>query len=210
MSLYNNLWGVPVYKVNTNYTFSKFNQDAKDLVDKHIEETKPDTGKAKVFLERGKFLENPKLHEIKDLLNTHAYNFRDNVMMCTNELEMQSSWLTVNHKGDSHPAHKHAHTIFSVCYYPRAETGSLTLVSPEGKNSFQKDYYLGLSYSEYNVWNSSDWTIPVLSGDIVIFPGWVSHLTTPNESETPRLMIGANYWLRGSMQFFDELDTITI
>ena len=48
------------------------------------------------------------------------------------------------------------------------------------------------------------------SGDVVIFPGWVHHSTTPNESDEPRLMIGANYWLRGNMQFFDELDRINI
>ncbi len=48
------------------------------------------------------------------------------------------------------------------------------------------------------------------SGDVVIFPGWVQHFTTPNESDKPRLMIGANYWLKGEMMFKDELDRIDI
>lgn len=210
MSLYNNLWGVPVYKINTNYTYSNFDQDAKDLVDEYVGLTKPDSTEVNVVLERGKLLQDPRLEKIKELIDLHAHYFRDNFMMCTNELETQASWLTVNHKGSRHPQHNHAHTIFSVCYYPRAETGSLVLIAPDNKNTWQKEYRMGFQYTKFNEWNALDWAIPVLSGDIVIFPGWVSHFTTPNESDDSRLMIGANYWLRGDMIFHDELDKITI
>tara|TARA_B100001057_G_scaffold478969_1_gene550031 strand:- start:564 stop:1196 length:633 start_codon:yes stop_codon:yes gene_type:complete len=210
MSLYNNLWGVPVYKVNTNYTYSKLDQNAKDLIDKHISFTKSNSDSVNVIIERGKFLEDIKLVEIKKLIDSHAHYFRDNFMMCTNELETQASWLTINHKGSKHPQHNHPHAIFSVCYYPRAESGSLVLIAPDGKNTWQKEYRLGFQYTQFNEWNSLDWSIPVLSGDIVIFPGWVSHFTSPNESDNSRIMIGANYWLRGEMKFEDELDSIRI
>ena len=69
---------------------------------------------------------------------------------------------------------------------------------------------MGFQYTQLNEWSATNWSVPVMSGDIVIFPGWVQHSTTPNESDEPRLMIGANYWLRGNMQFFDELDRINI
>ena len=54
------------------------------------------------------------------------------------------------------------------------------------------------------------WTIPLVSGDIVIFPGYISHGSTENDSDTDRYMIGANFWLKGEMVFFDELDRINI
>ena len=69
---------------------------------------------------------------------------------------------------------------------------------------------MGFQYTQFNEWSATNWSIPVMSGDVVIFPGWVHHSTTPNESDESRLMIGANYWLRGNMQFFDELDRINI
>jgi|TARA_B110001454_G_scaffold44312_1_gene43332 uncharacterized protein (TIGR02466 family) len=212
MSLFNNLWGVPIYKENVNYTYSNFDKDTQDFVDKYIENTKPFSGLGgvKIFKAEGRFLENPELEKIKDLVNQHAQIFRDRIMECTNELQMSASWITVNHKGDVHDQHKHPHAIFSVCYYPKVESGELKLLAPDYKNTFEKDYYLGFSYSKCNIWNSRTWSIPVLSGDIVIFPGWVVHHTTPNESDTPRLMIGANYWLKGEMKFSDELDSITI
>ena len=210
MTVFNNLWGVPVYKVNTNYTYSNFTPEAKDYVDDYIKNTDEASKSVNVFVERGRFLDNLKLEKIKELISTHAYYFRDNIMMCTNELEIQASWLTVNHKGSNHPAHNHAHTIFSVCYYPRADSGNLILQAPDGKSTWQKEYRMGFQYTQFNEWSATNWSIPVMSGDVVIFPGWVHHSTTPNESDESRLMIGANYWLRGNMQFFDELDRINI
>ena len=210
MTVFNNLWGVPVYKVNTNYTYSNFTPEAKDYIDDYIKNTDEASKSVNVFVERGRFLDNLKLEKIKELISTHAYYFRDNIMMCTNELEIQASWLTVNHKGSYHPPHNHAHAIFSVCYYPKADSGELVLQAPDGKSTWQRDYRMGFQYTQLNEWSATNWSVPVMSGDIVIFPGWVQHSTTPNESDELRLMIGANYWLRGNMQFFDELDRINI
>ena len=200
-----NLWSVPVYKENTDHTWSRFSEEQKN---KLLELQKEKLGV--VVPGKGVLLDDPIFKDIKELIHTHALKYKNEIMLCDNDLDWQSSWFTVNKKGDNHEFHKHRHTIFSVCYYPRAETGSLVLIAPGGKNTWQQEYRMGFKYSKYNEWNSADWSIPVLSGDIVIFPGWVSHLTTPNESEKSRLMIGANYWLKGHMQFFDDLDSITI
>ncbi len=214
MSLYyNNLWGIPVYKENVDYKYSTFDKDTQDFLDKYIENTESVVGVkgVQVFLDKAKFLENPELEKIKDLVNQRAQIFRDTIMACTNELQMVESWLTVQHKGNSHDSHSHTYAIFSVCYYPKAESGSLVLSAPNSKNTFEKDYLFGFSYSEFNTWNSPTWTIPVLSGDIVIFPASVTHFTKPNKSETPRFMIAANYWLKGTMRNQDNgLDRILI
>ena len=201
------LWGVPILKENCNHTFSDFNKDLQDYIQEYCKE-KSDT--TNVIMNKGLFLEDKRLDQVKKIIETHAYYYRDNIMGCTNELELVNSWLTVNHKGSAHSAHSHPHTIFSVCYYPRAESGQLVIISPDGKNSFQHDYKLGFQNTHYNEFNASDWSIPVMSGDVVIFPGYLTHFGTPNEHDKPRLMIGANYWLRGDMIFHDELDKITI
>ena len=129
-------------------------------------------------------------------------------MLCENALDWQSSWFTVNKKGDNHEFHKHRHTIFSVCYYPKVKSGDLLLEAPNGKNSFMKDYCFGFKYTDVNSYNCSIWEIPLVSGDIVIFPGYINHGSSENKSDEDRYMIGANFWLRGEMQFFDELDRI--
>ena len=137
------------------------------------------------------------------------------VVFCGEELSEENNKQLFVPRGFLHGfATLEDNTIFSYkCdnyYYPKAESGDLVLQAPDSKNTFEKDYLFGFSYSEFNTWNSPTWSIPVLSGDIVIFPAWVTHFTTPNKSDTPRLMIGANYWLKGEMNFKDELDSIVL
>ena len=66
MTVFNNLWGVPVYKVNTNFTYSDFTPEAKDYVDDYIKNTDEASKSVNVFVERGRFLDNLKLEKIKE------------------------------------------------------------------------------------------------------------------------------------------------
>lgn len=197
------LWSVPVYKENTDHTWSRFSEEQKN---KLLELQKEKVGV--VVSSKGVLLEDPIFKDIKELIYTHALKYKNEIMLCDNDLEWQSSWFTLNKKGDNHDLHKHLHTIFSVCYYPKVKSGDLELQVPDGKNAFMKDYCFGFKYKDYNRYNCIKWRIPLVSGDIVIFPGSIYHGSTDNESDDNRYMIGANFWLRGQMQFYDELDRI--
>ena len=61
MTIFNNLWGVPVYKINTNYTYSNFTPEAKEYIDDYINSSVENSKTANVFVERGRFLDNLKL-----------------------------------------------------------------------------------------------------------------------------------------------------
>ena len=202
------LWSIPVYKENTDHTWSRFSDEQKNKLLALQEDRKEKHNT--VIKYKGILLDDPLFKDIRELITTHALIYKNEIMMCENELELQSSWFTVNRKGQSHDFHKHRHTIFSVCYYPKVNSGDLVLETPEGKNSFMKDYCFGFKYSNFNRYNCSMWTIPLIAGDIVIFPGYISHGSTENDSDTDRYMIGANFWLKGEMVFFDELDRINV
>jgi len=47
------------------------------------------------------------------------------------------------------------------------------------------------------LFNSPRWNIDVKTHDMVLFPGDLVHGTEPNESDTDRIVIGANYFIRG-------------
>ena len=211
------IWGVPVYKESTNNTLSTFSdveldilktareecEIAKDMRQNHPTQTE-------IVKAHGDILTKPELERVNNLIQTHAERYAREVICMKQDIKQTSSWLTVAKKGDWHRSHFHRHTLFSVCFYPKAYSGKLILTADKGKNSFQQDYFLGLQYTEYNSWNCMNWSIPITSGDIVIFPGSVSHGASENESEEERWMIGANYWVSGTLSFHDELDTITI
>ena len=211
------IWGVPVYKESTNNTLSTFSDieldilktaRAEDDIAEDMRQNHP--GQTEIVKSHGDILTKPELERVNNLIETHAERYAREVICMKQDIKQTSSWFTVAKKGDWHKPHIHRHTLFSVCYYPKAYSGNLVLTAPDSKNSFQKDYFLGLQYTEYNEWNCQTWTIPIESGDIVIFPGSTSHGASVNESDEERWMIGANYWVSGTLSFHDELDTITI
>ena len=211
------LWGVPVYKQSTNQTLSTFSDKELDILktareeDENGKETRQNyPTHTEVIKTNGNILTRPGLERINNLIETHAEIYAREVICMKQDIKQTSSWFTVAKKGDWHRPHIHRHTLFSICYYPKAYSGNLMLTAPYSKNSFQQDYFLGLEYTEYNAYNCQNWSIPIPSGDVVIFPGSVLHGASENESEKERWMIGANYWVSGTLSFLDELDTITI
>ena len=45
----------------------------------------------------------------------------------------------------------------------------------------------------------NEFIFPLTANDLVIFPGWIPHQGTPNNSNVDRVMIGANYFLTGNL-----------
>ena len=62
------LWGVPILKENCNHTFSDFNKDLQDYIQEYCKE-KSDT--TNVIMNKGLFLEDKRLDQVKTVSYTH-------------------------------------------------------------------------------------------------------------------------------------------
>ena len=71
---------------------------------------------------------------------------------------------------------------------------------------------IDLSYKvlQQNVFNSRTINLSVKTGDMVIFPGWCEHMALPNENDSPRIILGTNYFVTGSFGDYDNKDLIQI
>ena len=47
-------------------------------------------------------------------------------------------------------------------------------------------------------------------GDLVIFPGWITHSCTENENDEDRIALGVNYFLKGEIGSEDTVDLINL
>ncbi len=207
------LWGVPVYKESTELTWNNFTMEEKLIIENYENNQKfKMPGKPKLLYgkPKGKILNNISLKRISDLIDSHVELYRKNIMGIKQEMIKTASWITIQEDGDSHQRHNHKHSVISVCFYPQVDSGKLQLSAVNEKNSFQEHYHFGYEYTKKNVFNSNRWDIEVNSGDIVIFPGYVRHGTTRNNSKNKRIMIGTNYMPTGDMIFLDELDKINM
>jgi len=155
-----------------------------------------------------RLLETYGMERVRDFMVGFTQNYVKETLKIEQEFYLTSSWATKNKKGDRHHGHTHPNTLLSCVYYAKAESGKLTVSTD--RNGLFPNFDFNFELTEYNVYNSKSWTLDVKSGDIVIFPGWLNHFSTPNESEEDRLLIGANFFTRGKFGTYENTDLIEI
>ncbi len=153
-------------------------------------------------------LDLPELDRPKAFIENMTKDFVASDLKINNEFYMTSSWATLNEKGCKHHNHAHPNTLLSAVYYVNAESGQLVINSPT--NGLFPNFDFKFDVKEYNIFNSKSWKIDVKTGDLVIFPGWLHHYTTPNEHENPRVIIGANFFTRGKFGKYEDTDLIEV
>lgn len=155
-----------------------------------------------------RLLELPELKRVHDFIVKTVKDFVKDHLKITDEFYLTSSWATTNKKGSKHHSHNHPNTLLSAVYYPHAESGDLLFHSSQ--NGLFPNFDFKFNYSEYNEFNSKSWTLPVKTGDLVIFPGWLTHESTPNEHDSLRVMIGANFFTRGIFGNYKEVNLLEV
>lgn len=97
-----------------------------------------------------------------------------------------NSWLNVHYRGGRTHAHNHSNTFMAAAAY---------LYMPENGGFIEaKDPLEDLKGFYYH--DTHDWMwreIPVVSGDILVFPGWLKHRTQANNSNEERWVLTTNF-----------------
>jgi len=141
--------------------------------------------------------DDPRFNRIKEFMQDHIDDYVANILEIENKMVLTTSWCAVNKPGSHHPKHDHKNTILSIVYYADCESGDLVL---DFKNSrLEERFNFSYNIKRYNEFNSNQWILPLRTGDIIIFPGWVDHYTQDNKSDKERIVIGANYFIRGQL-----------
>jgi len=88
-----------------------------------------------------------------------------------NEFFIGNSWVNVHHPGGSTIAHDHPNVSMVSAAY---------LSIPNNSGYFE---YKDVTWKE----------LPTVSGDVIIFPGWIEHRTQINNSSEDRWVITTNF-----------------
>ena len=148
------------------------------------------------------------LERIQSFMVTFTKTFVREALKITNEFYLTTSWATSNIKGSSHPRHNHPNTLLSALYYAEAESGDLVLLND--RDNMFPNFGFKWNILETNSFNTTEWTIPVRTGHVVIFPGWMNHYSTPNLNDKPRIALGANFFTRGNFGSSNTIDNIEV
>ena len=184
------LWGVPVMYFEN--AFSVKPAELEIIKNLEFDNSDDQNNLVKTSKKKQLFKETIGLADVRDQMNHYACKFIDEIICVDNEFEMTNSWTARTNK--EHPRHDHKNTIVSVVYYVKADNATITFYNQH--NWLSKAFNFDLSYKQFNVHNSTNLDYNVKTGDIMVFPGYVSHSAT-NHSDTTKTIIGANYFIRG-------------
>ncbi len=153
-------------------------------------------------------LQNKKLKELKYIICSAFNEYVNNVLEIENQFYMCNSWCTVQKKDEFHPAHVHPNAIFSSVFYFQTDDTSLGFESEKSK--IQEGFAFEYKIKNFNYYNSAKWFLPVKQGDLLIFPGELSHKTFPYKGENERIVIGSSYFIEGELGTDSNYNSINI
>lgn len=154
------------------------------------------------FTKNHNILDLPGLENLKDFCQAAIDNYAIEVCKVTDKFYITNSWATKNLTSVEHHRHFHPNSIFSGVFYFQADKNASPM-TVHHKSPIFKNFSLEYHYSEYSIFNSNDWSFPVQTGTLIIFPSWVEHGSLKNESENPRQLIGFNSFVRGKFGDFN-------
>ena len=142
-------------------------------------------------------LQDKGLVNLKKFLVQKAKNYVKNILEIKDKIYLTQSWSTFNKKNAFHAPHNHPNSFISVVYYAQCDKGFL--VFDVRASTLQEGLNLDYTIDKFNIYNSQTWDLPVQSGSLVLFPGHVWHKSSPHLSVTPRVLIGANFFIKGKL-----------
>jgi len=110
------------------------------------------------------------------------------------ELYITQSWLNFSIKGQEHPTHNHANSMYSGILYLRvAEEDSITFYNP----NFNSNY--DIHSTQYDTFNSKSGSIRVRDNLLLVFPSTFFHSVPKVEHDGIRVSLSFNTFIKGEL-----------
>lgn len=146
-------------------------------------------------------LENPKLAGLKKLVEEALQDYLVQVYNPINpdkiRLVVTQSWLNFTDKTQYHHKHYHHNSIISGCLYINANKDSDCIMFT--KRATGEPWQI--QALEQNYFNCNEFTVPVETGDIVLFPSNLIHSVPQTNHEHTRISLAFNSFWDGELGF---------
>ena len=147
-------------------------------------------------------LELPGLEDLKSFCQTCIDTYATELCKVSDKFYLTNSWTTLNKQGVDHPKHTHPNSIISGVFYFEADP-STAPATFHYKSPIFKDFALEYHYTDYTIFNTNNWSFPVQTGTVLLFPSWLEHGSLANELTTNRRLIGFNSFVKGKFGDFN-------
>jgi uncharacterized protein (TIGR02466 family) len=180
----------------TPVLFAKFHRDwtkeEKEFFEETAKSTTQNTGN-KTSSDRY-VLDHPVMKEIREYYQFYLNYYMEKIYAPKYSVEtyITQSWMNYTDTGQFHHKHAHPNSWLSGCIYVNTDR-------EKDRITFYKEGYsrINLPTENFNPYNSESWWFSVGTGDVVIFPSYLTHMVEQTTSNDTRVSIAINTFLKG-------------
>ena len=132
-------------------------------------------------------LKHKELSKIKDFIYESLNKFTQNIIQTKQRLVVTQAWTNRNPPNSKHHEHIHPNSILSGVFYFRQ---SKTLPPIQFSKAIQDS--VKLSPEKYNQLNSETFLLPMVDGELVLFPSSLRHSVPFNKGNEERYSMSFN------------------
>ena len=130
---------------------------------------------------------------VREFIDGKAQHFFKKCLFLKNELIITKSWVTRGKPNTVHHPHRHPNALFSLVYYIDCPSAQLKF----SHSNFMDEYSLfSYDFEQSNFYTARQWTTPVTTGLLLIFPASLFHESSPNLQSTDKWVFSCNYFLK--------------
>jgi uncharacterized protein (TIGR02466 family) len=150
--------------------------------------------------------------ELTDIRNFCEYQFEqyiENIDGANPDiagLRITQAWLNNNKPTEQHHLHYHPNSYLSGVLYIKCLPNDHINFENRSEGNYNN---MRFQMEKINVWNSSGRTVNVIEGDLILFPSWMLHSVSRNETKNKeRISLAFNTFPIGEMGKFDEVSQL--
>jgi uncharacterized protein (TIGR02466 family) len=213
------LFSTPLYQANLfESEFESFREQIsleKTVNNIQSEEQIPVKVRSGLLSSNNQLLNDRKYYKENKFILKNVENYIHNVLKVRRSLipVMTQSWSVYHKKGDSSHSHIHSNSMFSGVFYLKCDedSGRIFFTIPLSFPTYSTSTVSPHSdLEESNIYNSREWWVQPVPGDILIFPSHLEHYVETSNSDEDRYCIAFNYFLNGDIASDTFTSKVTI
>ena len=142
-------------------------------------------------------LNDERLSDLKNWIQSCIDDYFNTIICSSDDFEpyVTISWLNYAEEKQYHHQHDHGNSIISGVLYIDADemTDNITF----HKNIYNSSPYIKIEPSQYNLYNSENWSVSVQKQKLILFPSTLTHSVSNVTSNKTRISLSFNVFVKG-------------
>jgi len=185
------LFATPVYitKLNREFTGEENNYINKIKLDCHKN--------ASNYTSRdNNMINNKPFSSLRKELSKVIKDYFNRVLGSSNHIKpyITQSWLNYTDTAQYHHVHNHPNSLVSGVVYINADKDNDTIEFQSHRHSIIEP-----QTKEFNMFNSTKWWFPVNTGQVFLFPSYLSHSVNTKMGTNTRISLAFNVFIKGTI-----------